>query len=310
MMAPFLARRLTVLVYHRVLREHDPLRPGEPTTEAFEARMRWLAEAFAVLPLADAVQALAAGRLPRRAACITFDDGYADNHEIALPILRRLGLPATFFVASGYLDGGCMFNDLVIESLREAPPPVLDLVDLGLGRHALVSDAQRRDAAGRILERLKYVEPERRDALAREIAERCMAPRPGELMMSAAQVRALHEAGMSIGAHTVSHPVLAEIPLHTAREEIAQGRSRLEAITGAPVRLFAYPNGKPVRDYGPEHVALVRELGFAAAVSTAWGAARAGDDPFQIPRFTPWDRPNWRFALRIARSHWLTPAAA
>jgi peptidoglycan/xylan/chitin deacetylase (PgdA/CDA1 family) len=98
----------------------------------------------------------------------------------------------------------------------------------------------------------------------------------------------------------VTHPILAEVPLERARHEMAASRARLEDITGAPVRLFAYPNGSPGRDYAPGHAALARELGFEGAVSAAWGAARPGDDPFQIPRFTPWDRPNWRFGLRLA----------
>jgi peptidoglycan/xylan/chitin deacetylase (PgdA/CDA1 family) len=119
-------------------------------------------------------------------------------------------------------------------------------------------------------------------------------------MMTSDQVRALHAAGMEIGAHTVTHPILAEVTDERARHEIAVSRSRLQAIIGAPVRLFAYPNGIPRRDYYAEHAALARELGFDAAVSTAWGAARAGDDPYQIPRFTPWDRADWRFGLRIA----------
>ena len=84
--------------------------------------------------------------------------------------------------------------------------------------------------------------------------------------------------------------------------DIGQGLESLGEITGAPVRLFAYPNGRPLRDYRREHAALVRELGFDAAVSSAWGAARAGDDLYQIPRFTPWDRPNWRFGLRLAKN--------
>ncbi|MGQ0655423.1 MAG: polysaccharide deacetylase family protein [Betaproteobacteria bacterium] len=113
---------------------------------------------------------------------------------------------------------------------------------------------------------------------------------------------ALHACGMQIGAHTMTHSILAEMPLDAAREEIVRSRARLEAITGAPVRLFAYPNGKPLRDYRREHAALLRELGFDAALSSARGAAKAGDDVFQIPRFTPWDRANWRFGLRLAKN--------
>ncbi len=293
-------RALNVLVYHRVLAERDPLLAGEPTAEEFEARMRWVASRYDVLPLLDAVRALRAGRLPARALSITFDDGYADNYENALPILRRLNLPATFFIASGFLDGGCMFNDVVIEAVRRAPTPELDLDDLGLGRHLLGAVELRARAIDRILSQLKYFEPERRARVAAQIAERAGARVPTHLMMTSAQVRALAQSGMAVGAHTVTHPILAGIPLERAREEISADRARLEEITGAPVRLFAYPNGTPLRDYRPEHAALARELGFEGAVSTARGAARPGDDVFQIPRFTPWDSANWRFGLRLA----------
>ncbi len=300
--------RLSVLAYHRVLPQHDALLPSEPAAAAFEDRMRWVRANFEVLPLAEAANALARQRLPKRALSITFDDGYADNYEVALPILLRLGLPATFFVATGFLDGGCMFNDVVIEALRVAPGPHLDLDDLGLGCHPVGSDEQRTRAIERILVRLKYFEPERRRRVAGEVAHRAGSRTPTDLMMTSEQVRALSAAGMEIGAHTVTHPILAEVPLARARHEMEASRARLEQITGAPVRLFAYPNGSPRRDYYAEHAALARELGFDAAVSTAWGAARAGDDPYQIPRFTPWDRADWRFGLRLAhnamRSHY------
>ena len=292
--------RLTVLIFHRVLTEFDPLRPSEPTASEFEERMRWIAANFVVLPLASAAAALQEDRLPRRALCITFDDGYADNHDVALPVLRKLGLQATFFVATGYLDGGRMFNDTVIEAIRQARDTVLDIDDFGLGVHALATLEERRAAIDRILPRVKYLPIGQREAVAGTIAERVGARLPDNLMMSSEQVAALHAAGMHIGGHTVTHPILAGIPLESARDEIGGGRERLEEITGAPVRLFAYPNGRPVRDYRREHAALVRELGFDAAVSSAWGSTRAGADLFQIPRFTPWDRPHWRFGLRLA----------
>lgn len=294
--------RLNVLAYHRILPEHDALLSAEPSAEGFEHRMRWVKANFDVLPLSEAAHALRENRLPKRALSITFDDGYADNYKIALPILLRLGLPATFFVASGFLDGGCMFNDVVIEALRCAGGAELDLDDLGLGRHPLGDPAQRASAIDRILVRLKYFEPERRRRAALEVAERAGSRVPADLMMTSEQVRSLHAAGMEIGAHTVTHPILAEIPLGRARHEMAASRARLEQIIGAPVRLFAYPNGSPRRDYHAEHAALARELGFSAAVSTAWGAARAGDDLYQIPRFTPWDRADWRFGLRLAHN--------
>lgn len=296
------AARLTVLIYHRVMAAFDPLRPQEPTGDEFEARMRWVAANFEVLPLDEAAAAVGRGKLPRNAACITFDDGYADNHDVAMPVLRRLGLPATFFVAVGYLDGGCMFNDVVIEAVRQAQGATLDLAELGLGRHSILGVEDRRRTIATILDQVKYFEPARREQIAMRILALAGAVLPSDLMMTSDQVAGLHAAGMQIGAHTVTHPILAEVPIEVARDEIARGRARLEEITGAPVRVFAYPNGRPLRDYRREHAQLVRELGFQAAVSTAWGAARAGDDVFQIPRFTPWDKSSWRFGLRLARN--------
>ena len=294
--------RLTVLGFHQVLADPDPLRPDEPSASRFESQLRWISSWFNVLPLAEAVSRLKARELPERALCVTFDDGYANNHDVALPILRKLGVPATFFIASGYLDGGRMFNDTILEAVRQAPGPALDLEDLGLGRHPLGSPEARCRALHRILGEVKYLVPSRRSALAEEIARRTGARLPDDLMMTSSQVKALHKAGMEIGAHTHTHPILAELSLDEARNEIIIGRQRLERITGAPVRSFAYPNGRPQRDYRREHADLVRGLGFAAAVSTAWGAARGSDDEYQLPRFTPWDRSRWGFALRLSRN--------
>ena len=293
---------LNVLAYHRVLPAPDPMRPGAPTVEEFERRMRWVASNFDVMPLTEAVRALRGNRLPKRALSITFDDGYADNHDLALPVLRQIGLPATFFIATGFLDGGYMFNDLVIEALRHAQGPQFDLSDLGYGRLFVRTENERREAAGSILEELKCEMPGRRHAVAIDIATRAGAVLPSHLMMTTKEVKALYEAGMEIGAHTVRHPILARVSLDRVRQEIKDSRSQLEQIIGAPVVLFAYPNGRPMRDYRREHVGLVKELGFEAAVSTAWGAAHPGDDLYQIPRFTPWDHPNWRFGFRLAKS--------
>src|SRR5438105_5968069 len=195
--------RLTVLIYHRVLAAHDPLRPSEPTETEFEQRMRWVKSHFNVLPLRDAVRALKANRLPERPLAITFDDGYADNHNHALPVLQQLRLPATFFVATGYLDGGRMFNDTVIESVRQASGSTLDLRDVALGVHRIETAADRLSAVSEILEKIKYLPLTKRDEAANTVAERTRARMSDDLMLTSTQVANLHRAGMEIGAHTV-----------------------------------------------------------------------------------------------------------
>lgn len=295
--------RLSILIFHRVLAAPDAIFPGEMHAQRFDAICGWLRNWFHVLPLDEAVHRLRAAALPSRAACITFDDGYADNHDIALPILRRHGLNATFFIATGFLGGGRMFNDSVIEILRRAPSSSLDLRSLGIdgvGRFELQSAEARRYAIEAILTAIKYRPPAEREELTRAIQIRAGVDRlPDNLMLTPEQVRALHRAGMCIGAHTRSHPILARLGPAAARAEIEGGRGDLQHLLGRPVTLFAYPNGKPGQDYSRESVTLVRDAGFDAAVSTAWGAAEGTSDPFQLPRFTPWDRSRTRFGLRL-----------
>lgn len=301
------ADRLTVLIFHRVLPARDALWPEEWTAQEFEQICRWMSAWFHVIPLDDAVQRLAAGRLPPRAACITFDDGYADNEAVASPILLRHGLCATFFVSTGFLDGGRMWNDTLTEALRLTPRETLELRGPRLRslRSVALQGADGRRAGLRVLIRaIKHLPPgERVDAVAEllEAAGVGAHELPTNLMMSSEQVRGLRAAGMQIGAHTVNHPILATLSDGDAEREIANSRERLEGLLGERVGLFAYPNGRPGEDYLPRDVALVRRLGFSAAVSTAHGAAGAGTDRFQLPRFTPWDRSPLKFGLRLAR---------
>ncbi|WP_374585073.1 polysaccharide deacetylase family protein [Pseudoduganella sp.] len=295
-------RAPAILIYHRVLPEQDQLFPGEVHRAQFERQLAWLKSRFNVLPLLEAVQLAAQGRLPARSACITFDDGYADNAEVALPVLQQHGLHASFFIATGFLDGGRMWNDTVIETVRRAPGEVLDASPLGLGRHAIGSWEQKRQAISALIGQLKYLPMAQRLEQVEKLAQLSGAVLPQDLMMTTAQLRQLHAAGMGIGGHTVNHPILARLDGAEARREIAQGKAALEAALDAPVRLFAYPNGKPGQDYLAEHVAMVRELGFDAAVSTSWGASRGETDWFQLPRFTPWDQGMGKFSLRMARN--------
>jgi peptidoglycan/xylan/chitin deacetylase (PgdA/CDA1 family) len=293
---------LLVLIYHRVLPVSDPILPDEPDTTAFAAQMDLIRQNFRVLPLADAVRQLAGGTLPSRSVCITFDDGYANNCDLALPILEQRSMPATVFVAPGFLSGGRMFNDTVIEAIRRAPVE-LDLSELGFGRHLLTDSAARVKAIGRILPVLKYLPQAERLERAAAIADRVGAELPADLMMTEDQVRRLHRSGIEIGAHTVNHPILAKADDETARREIFTSKELLEEITGSKITSFAYPNGGPGRDYTARDVDLVRKSGFDLAVSTAWGAALPARDVMQIPRIAPWDRTAFRFGMRMVRAY-------
>ena len=299
--------RLSILVFHRVLAQPDPLFPGEVDAVMFNRICGWLSDWFEVMPLDQAVRRLRGGSLPARALAITFDDGYADNHSVALPILQRHGLSATFYITTGFLDGGRMWNDTVIESVRRCTRSQLDLSAMQLdGLQPLPLDTldQRRAAISAIIDRIKYLPVAERLQKVGVLAGLSGACLPDDLMMTSEQVRAMHQAGMQIGAHTVSHPILARLDPASARQEIEQSRQTLEGLTGDRVSQFAYPNGVPGRDFSEQTTAVVKALGFEGAVTTGWGAARSSTDCLQLPRFSPWDRTALRFAGRMARNLW------
>lgn len=291
-------KKLFILIYHRVLDEPDFLRPGEVDKTAFNWQMELLSKYFNVLPLHDALQQRRAGALPSRAVCITFDDGYADNVTNALPILKRYDLTATFFIANGFLNGGRMWNDTIIEAVRNFPQPELNLTAIDQGRFDVSDPSQKCLAAAQLLKQIKHLPPARRDEHTAFIAAQSQNL-PDNLMMTTEQLKQLHQSGMEIGGHTVNHPILAKLENQIAQQEITENKTFLETFLNTPLRYFAYPNGKPNEDYLSQHVQLIKDAGYQAALSTQWGVAQQTNDIWQLPRFTPWDNSPIKFMLRM-----------
>jgi peptidoglycan/xylan/chitin deacetylase (PgdA/CDA1 family) len=192
-----------------------------------------------------------------------------------------------------------MWNDTIAEAIRLTDKPWLDLSGIGLAQYPLGTWEDRRSALASIIGKIKYQPVAQRVELTGRLADAAGVRLPSNLMMTSEEVRALRHAGMCIGAHTVSHPILAGLPDDAARREIEESRASLEQILDERVTLFAYPNGKLDEDYSARTVQVVKGLGFDAAVSTEWGSSSTGDDVFQIRRFTPWDRTQLRFGARL-----------
>ncbi len=291
--------RLNILIFHRVLPHPDPLLPDEPDIARFDAMMRWIRDWFSVLPLDQAVIRLRNGTLPARAAVITFDDGYADNLLHAVPVLKRHELHATFFIATGFLDGGIMWNDRIIEAVRNARTTTISAQRVGLGTLAIGTHAEKLTALNNLIRAIKHQPHVKRKDMVESIVEACNDQLPCNLMLTSDQLIELRDSGMGIGAHTISHPILALLEPDAARREIGESRDHLESILQQRVLLFAYPNGKYGADYKEEHAHIVQSLGFSAALTTTPGVATSDTDPFQLPRFTPWDRSRLKFGIRL-----------
>lgn len=284
--------RAVVLRYHALTDGDAEVPYATPDiclpVEAFRLQMAFVKRAYRVVPLDELVDALATGRpLPPRASAITFDDGYADNHRLGLPVLRALGLPATVYVATGGVDGGpplwtSAVRALVLaargESIHVPGLPPITLAPPG-----------RRGPAARILTRamvpLTTAEREERHAAAAAAAGVDIRRELAGVMLTWDGVRELAAAGWTIGAHTVHHINVALADPAEAEREIAVSQEAIAAVVRAPVRHFAYPNtGGQHRYFDPGVAGILRRLGFRSGATSKTGALRPGTDPLVLPR--------------------------
>jgi peptidoglycan/xylan/chitin deacetylase (PgdA/CDA1 family) len=243
------------------------------TADGFAAQLALLARETDVVGPADVAELARRGR--GRHVLITFDDGYRDNYEIALPLLRAHGLSATFFLATGFLDR----------------PHVAWWDEIAwMTRNATRSLPGGAEAAGkRFTHEYKHMPAERKAAFLDAIAEqtgagRCDASVAEGMWMSWDEARAMRDAGMAIGGHTVTHPVLGSLDEDEQRAEIAGCRERIAAELEEPMRWFSYPVGFP-SSFDATTRAQLEAQGVELAFSFYGGWLRAGAlDPFDVPR--------------------------
>jgi peptidoglycan/xylan/chitin deacetylase (PgdA/CDA1 family) len=291
---------LALFCFHQVLPGKDRLRASEPDVGEFKRDVEIIDNTFNVLTVEDGVRRLFEGSLPVAAACITFDDGYADNHATAAPILESAGIPATFFVAGGAVDEGIMWNDLIIEALAECGSEA--------AFYALpvdVSDKERqvRDGSfvGDLLGKMKYLPTTERWESSRKFYTDSTGNEPPRLMMTRAEVSNLSKRGFEIGGHTLNHPILETIDVSEATREISGCYRWVAEVTGRKPTSFAYPNGVPGRDFSTLHEDIVRSEGFECALSTHWSLANRDTNRFCIPRVGPWWRQGYGYMRGLSR---------
>ena len=301
-----------ILIYHRVA-ERRPFTLESTAPRAFERQMRYLAGHFRVLPLAEIIERVRSGApIPARSLAITFDDGYEDNYTHAFPVLRALGLPATVFLTTGWIDTDEVpWFDRVLHAFGRSTRDSIALpgepapIPLGDGT------VRERLAIRALYALMRVPDAERRIAQESLIAELAPEDRgPSKAMLRWPQIREMAAAGITFGAHTVTHPILSRLPEQDARRELADSKRRIEEETRSPVTLLAYPVGRRM-DYSPAVLELARELGFTAAVTTTAGLNVRADDLFLLKRIKPLasDVPSFALGLAVQYLTEWSPAA-
>jgi len=282
-------RGVLVLNYHRIgSPAASELDRGlfSASPEQFEAQMHYLSRRTEVVPLDEVPAVLGEGR--GRRVAVTFDDGYRDNHQYALPVLQRHGVHATFFLATGFLDRPSLaWWDEAAWLLRRALVGRVPAVDGVLPELVLDGGDDAREAAVcTLVETYKRLPAVRAEALLEHVRGAAEAPAydPRTLWMTWDMARALRDAGMGIGGHTVDHPVLANVDNARLVRELDGCAARLREELGVQMRLFAYPIGRLSAYDSRAREHLVR-LGVRIACAFDGGFARPGrTDLLSLPR--------------------------
>ncbi len=292
---------IIIVVYHRVSIVDDQWSIDIVHPSSFENQLQYLRSNYVIVPLSGLLQYLQAHHPPstKRIAALTFDDGYKDFLTYALPILNKYHIPATIFLATGYIGSGTLFwwDDVgyAIECTRRG---VLNLGEFG--NYKLDTLTQRRATALTIIERLKKLPNENRIRVIGELLSEADVNIPeklaNEVVLTWEDVRHISAAGISVEAHSVTHPVLTNMTLERAKREITESRSEIEKQLNRPVTFFAYPNG----DCSPEIVKVLKEEGFVGAVTSnpAWISSRT--NPYQLGRIGLYDEDCSIFKLRLS----------
>ncbi len=321
--AAWLRSRLTdsaiILGYHRVAGAAiDPFQmcvSPDRFAEHLHA-IQSLGEPIALSCLADGMRR---GRVPANSIGITFDDGYADLPHAALPLLEQLGIPATVFVATGFIGEEFWWDSLerIILWPESLPGDACDVLERGglaagvtfslppprVPRSLLRKRKGRRGAFLRLYRWLSVLpDAERRDAI-RALSKLCgnsgetaeerslsRGLRPDEL-------RRIASSGLiELGAHTITHPLMAALPADMQRRELEGSKAHLEELIERSVVGFSYPHGSA----SPTLTALVSEIGFAYACGSPADVVWRGSALFELPRFWPGNWTGKRF------SRWLS----
>jgi peptidoglycan/xylan/chitin deacetylase (PgdA/CDA1 family) len=279
------------LTYHRVGGGDDPFLPARPTP-VFKRQMEYLAANYRVASLDDATEAMLRGDLEDNTVVVTFDDGYRDNYLNAYPILRELRLPATIFLVTSVIGSGkILWHDRVFRAFNRTRATRLAEFGPRPVSFEMATPRERTVVREAVLGVLKAMGPEERLSWIDRLIDRLEVEDPPHapgLMLDWGEVKEMYENGISFGSHTVSHAILSRLTPEQAGEEISRSKQEIEQQLRAPIRAFAYPNGKR-GDFTAANKELLVEAGFRCAATTIPGtngldSSSGGRDLLELKR--------------------------
>jgi peptidoglycan/xylan/chitin deacetylase (PgdA/CDA1 family) len=291
--------RALVLMYHRVLPRECSAESFSTdaivvTPETFRRQMQMLRRMFTPLSADQFAQALATGRMPAGACLVTFDDGWYDNLEYALPILRETGVPAVLFIATDYIGSeNCFWQERLSRALsaaRRIPERSRALfAELGATPllHPSLTAAQVKTAIHEIIHSYKPRPQPEIDALVRKVEDLLrdagvtIERQHPDRFLTWDQVKQLSSSGViTIGSHCCTHTPLTKLDAGSVQAELRRSREVIRERTGIDPSDFAYPNG----DHDAHIAKTVRDSGYRCAYTTLRGWVEPAADAFRLHR--------------------------
>lgn len=296
---------IAVLMYHSVKdvpAEHANTLGGiVHSTSIFKQQMEMLVRRCTPVSMDDVLRFTQGEKdLPSRCFAVTFDDGYADNLEIAAPILEQLGIPAAFYITVGYIETGRLPWAVRIRHAFATTNQKSWTAPNGAPYSFADADV-RHLAFAQACQYLSGLTGTEQESAVKQIEAQLGAPPLSQpnLMLKWEQVRALVKRGHVVGSHTVSHPNLAHVNDDASlRHELAESKRQLDAQLSSPVRHFSYPVPALKPHWTARTVQVSREAGYATAVTTNPGLVSRHDDPLSLHRVRPaYDMDEFKWVL-------------
>ncbi len=277
---------IIILVYHRVTDLSSDPEMLAVAPDNFRRQVEFLKQHFSIVRFEEKWP-----NLKEPSVAITFDDGYADNVLEALPILEEAGVPATFFISTGRVgtENEFWWHRLEGFLLQDKEyPSGFTLNDIHHGRTWNIETLQqRRELYNSLNALMQRIGPDRREDWLDQLKKWSGAEDVDlniHRTMTHDEIKRLAASPWTtIGAHTVTHPVLSALTEEQQRSEIITSKQDLGKITGMEIATFSYPFGRK-QDYNQTSTRLCRQAGFIKAASNFPGQVHRWTDLFQLPR--------------------------
>ncbi len=287
-----------IIYFHRVLKEPTLFCPDDWTLDNFDTLVTFLNKHFNIIPISTALKLQSQGCLPPRTVCLSFDDGYLDNYTIALPVLDRLGVKASFFIATDGTEKGYLWGDELAYTIQKTSKLTLMFKKR---EYALSNDEEKASSYLSLINSIKFMTNQERDESLEIITSQLGKISIPRLMMNKQQLLALSDAGNDIGAHTATHSILGRQSAQVAEQEINSSIDYLNKLLEKKIELFAYPNGHFPSDFNQEHEAMLIQAGLSVGLSTNDGGVRTQTRKTCIPRFMPHRKEINQFCLSLLK---------